>query len=126
MLLLTAAAVAADIVFTFEGLKDQGQVMVALYQSEESYQARSKPLKQVKVPVRAGRAEAVFGGLAAGAYAAMIFHDVNGDGRMNFRMGLPAEPYAVSNNAKGFPVASWRAARFEVAAGETRQAIRLK
>jgi uncharacterized protein (DUF2141 family) len=117
---------AAEIVLAFEGLKDQGQVLVALYDSEASYKQRNRPLKEAKVPVRAGRAEAAFRDLKPGAYAAMVFHDLNSDGRMNFRLGLPTEPYAVSNNAKGFPIAGWAAARFQAGEGETRHTIRLR
>ncbi|HEY8571896.1 DUF2141 domain-containing protein [Phenylobacterium sp.] len=117
---------AAEIVLAFDGLKDQGQVLVALYDSEASYKARNRALKDVTVPVRGGRAEVVLRGLKPGTYAAMAFHDLNSDRRMNFRLGLPSEPYAVSNNAKGFPIAGWSAAKFQVGDGETRHAIRLK
>ena len=123
---MIALLAAAEIVLAFDGLKDRGQVMVALYASEASYRRRNRPLKEATVPVRAGRAEAAFAGLPPGTYAAMVFHDVNGDGKMNFRLGLPTEPYAVSNNAKGLPIARWEAAKFTAGEGETRHAIRLK
>jgi uncharacterized protein (DUF2141 family) len=44
------------------------------------------------------------------------FHDVNGDGEMNFNpFGMPVEPYAFSNNAVGnMGPASWERARFNV------------
>ena len=90
---MIALLAAAEIVLAFDGLKDRGQVMVALYASEASYRRRNRPLKEATVPVRAGRAEAAFAGLPPGTYAAMVFHDVNGDGKMNFRLGLPTEPY---------------------------------
>ena len=132
--LMMAAALAAsgpeaglaEVVFSFSGMQDSGAVMLALYESEASYKKRSKPLRQSKAPVRDGRAEVRFEGLPPGPYAAMVFHDVNGDGKMNFRMKLPAEPYAFSNNAKGMPLASWKAATFTAPAGRTHQQIRLK
>jgi uncharacterized protein (DUF2141 family) len=117
----------AEIVFTFSGLTNSGAVMIALYDSEASYKSRVKPLRQARAPVSGGRAEARMSGLAPGAYAAMVFHDVNGDGKMNFnRLKLPAEPYAFSNNAKGLPLASWKAATFVAAGGPARQDIRLR
>jgi uncharacterized protein (DUF2141 family) len=56
-----------------------------------------------------------------------MFHDVNGDGRMNTNpFGIPTEPYAFSNNARGqFGPASWADAVFTVEAAETTQQINL-
>jgi uncharacterized protein (DUF2141 family) len=134
--LLTAALLAAaapspptftEVVLTFDGLKDSGAVMVALYSSEASYKKRVQPLRQGRAPVSGGRAELRIAGLPPGAYAAMVFHDVNGDGKMNFnRLKLPAEPYAFSNNARGLPLASWKAAAFTAGPSGARQAIRLR
>ena len=44
-----------------------------------------------------------FEGLESGMYAVSLFHDENDNGKLdaNF-MGIPREPYAFSNNAKGF------------------------
>lgn len=117
----------AELVFSFAGLRDSGAVMVALYDSEAAYKKRSHPLRESRASVHRGQAEARFAGLPAGDYAAMVFHDVNGDGKMNFnRFKLPAEPYAFSNNARGLPLASWRAAVFRAGPGPSRQNIRLR
>ena len=41
-------------------------------------------------------------GLAPGQYGAMIFQDLNKDGKMNFNLvGMPLEPYGFSNNSRG-------------------------
>jgi uncharacterized protein (DUF2141 family) len=123
----SAQAGEADLVFSFSGLADSGAVMLALYDSEASYRKRTPALLTRKAPVRAGAAEVRVEGLKPGPYAAMIFHDVNGDGRMNFNaLRLPQEPYAFSNNARGLPLASWPAAVFRAGPGETRQVIRMK
>ena len=60
-------------------------------------------------------------GRAGGAYR----KDLNGDGEMNTNpFGIPTEPYAFSNNARGqFGPASWADAVFTVGAGETAQQI---
>ena len=52
------------------------------------------------------------------------FHDVNGDGRMNTNpFGMPTEPFAFSNNARGnMGPASWDRAEF-AAAGAVAQTI---
>lgn len=41
-------------------------------------------------------------GLQSGGYAVSIFHDKDDDGELNTNfIGIPTEPYAFSNNAKG-------------------------
>ena len=54
----------------------------------------------------------------AGEYAVKLYHDVNGDGEMNTNpFGMPVEPFAFSNDAKGrFGPAKWDAAKFTVGA----------
>lgn len=59
-----------------------------------------------------------FKGLEQGTYAVSIFHDENSNGELdaNF-LGIPKEPYAFSNNAKGyFGPPSFEQCKFEVAA----------
>ena len=55
-----------------------------------------------------------FEGLEPGEYAVRLYHDLNDDGEMNTNpFGMPTEPYAFSNDAKGrFGPASWDAAKF--------------
>ena len=45
----------------------------------------------------------VFSNLEPGRYAAIAFHDENGNGKLdkNF-LGIPTEPYGFSNNVQGF------------------------
>lgn len=64
--------------------------------------------------------------LPPGEYAIRIMHDVNGNDELdaNF-VGMPTEPYAFSNNARGmFGPATWEDARF-VLEGEVTQVISL-
>jgi uncharacterized protein (DUF2141 family) len=128
-LVLPAAPLAdsgSSVVFTFDQLKtQQGEVMVALYDAEAAYRAKTGA-REARAPATAGRIR--FDGLKPGRYAAMMFHDVNGDGKMNFApLGMPLEPYAFSNNAPGrFGPAPWARSAFDVKPGETRQAIRLR
>ena len=54
--------------------------------------------------------------LPPGEYAIRIMHDINGNGELdtNF-VGMPTEPYAFSNNARGsFGPAKWEDARFVI------------
>lgn len=133
LLIATAAqGVAAEAIgeparlrLAFEIGPETGAIMVALYDSEAGYAART-PVRQARVDVAAGERSAAFE-LPAGTYAAMAFHDIDGDGRMTLNpFGRPAEPYAFSNNARGaMGPARWDRARFTVA-GDTVQTIDLR
>ncbi|GAA0870228.1 DUF2141 domain-containing protein [Brevundimonas basaltis] len=123
---LAQTAPASTVTLTFETGADRGAVMVALFDSEAGY-AGDRPVGRQRLDVAAGQRTAVFEGLPAGDYAAKAFHDVNGDGEMNFNpFGIPVEPYAFSNNAVGnMGPASWDRARFTVS-GPTAQTIHLR
>lgn len=96
----------------------RGALMVALFNTQAGYE-NGPPLRGLQVPVNAATATVSVAGLAPGDYAIKLYHDVNGDGQMNTNpFGLPTEPYAFSNNAKGrFGPAVWADAKFTVKAG---------
>lgn len=129
--LLALAAVpaqAADdgaVTLTFETGAHTGKVMVALFNSEASYQS-GQPVAAQQIDA-AGPVVAVFDHLPAGDYAVKAFHDVNGDGQMNTNpFGIPLEPYAFSNNAPAnMGPASWARAHFTVS-GATTQTISIR
>ena len=131
-LLLTAAAPASaqsadtsKVVLTFETGTATGSVMVALFGSEAAYNGGA-PVAQAAVSA-SGAVVARFENLPAGDYAMRAFHDVNGNGQMDTNpFGMPTEPYAFSNNARGnMGPASWERARFAVS-GETAQTISIR
>ena len=119
------AAAPARLVLTFEIGAGTGAVMVALYDSEAAY-AGGAPVRRARIDVAGGARTAVFE-LPAGTYAAKAYHDVDGNGRLDTNpFGLPVEPYAFSNNARGnMGPAPWDRARFTVS-GETAQTITLR
>lgn len=123
-----APAVAGDLDFTFETASPTGRILVALYDSRSAYEGGGAPVRQAAVEVSGPSASAAFDGLAEGDYAMRAFHDVNGDGRMDVNpFGLPVEPYAFSNNARGaMGPARWDQARVAVAGGPVVQTISLK
>jgi uncharacterized protein (DUF2141 family) len=108
------------------GLQPQGAVLVQLFDTEAGYQAgQGVGARRVQVSGETARIE--FADLAPGRYAFRMFHDVNGDGQMNTNpMGIPIEPFAFSNNARGsFGPARWADAVFTVRAGANVQQITL-
>jgi len=96
-----AAAQAGDLVIAVDGVKtSEGQLMVALYDSADGFLKRS--VKVGAAPAASGSTTVVIKDVPAGSYGFALFHDANGNGRMDKNMmGIPVEAYAFSNNALG-------------------------
>ncbi len=122
-----APAFAVDLTVAFPSAAPQGQIMVAVFNSEANYGGERQPAQVAMLDVSAGQTSITFDGLPDGDYAVRAFHDLNGDGKMNTNpFGMPVEPFAFSNNAVGnMGPASWERAKF-AAAGATTQSIDLK
>lgn len=122
-----APAFAAHLTVAFPSAAPQGQIMVAVFNSEANYGGEGQPAKAAMLDAAAGQTSVTFDGLPDGDYAVRAFHDLNGDGKMNTNpFGMPVEPFAFSNNAVGnMGPASWERAKF-AAAGATTQSIDLK
>lgn len=104
----------------------QGQVLIALYDNAEGWES-DQAIANRAVAVSGDHVEVRFDGLLAGSYGVKLFHDLNGNGEldMNF-MGIPTEPFAFSNNARGnFGPARWTDAQFSLGAEAEIQRIRL-
>ena len=119
---LASAAAAEPVTFQFETGQRAGVIMMAVYDSAQTYGA-GRPVAAQALPVTAGQTEITLD-LPAGDYGMKAFHDINGDGQMNTNpFGMPTEPYAFSNNAVGnMGPAGWDRAHFEVS-GATTQTI---
>jgi uncharacterized protein (DUF2141 family) len=102
-------------------------VLAALFDSKAAYDANTRPIRTWTLPADGGDFSVTVAGLPPGDYALKSFHDLDGNGKMNFNpLGMPMEPYAFSNNARGlFGPPAWRAAVFHVAAGANDEAIQL-
>jgi len=104
LLALAAAAPlaqAADLTIRIDNVQaGEGQLMVALYDGAATYLKR--PARSVNVAAHAGSTTLVIPDLAPGGYALAVYHDVNGNGRMDANpMGIPLEPIAFGNDAQG-------------------------
>ena len=119
----------ATLVVQVEGLKDdQGGVHAALYASEDGFPTKpEKALRHADGKIEGGRARIVFEGIPPGGYAVAVYHDENGNGRLDTGfLGIPTEGLASSNDAKGFMgPPSFEKARVEVGPGENRIAVRV-
>lgn len=89
-----------------------GTLQVAVYDSEEGF--RKKAVRAVKVAAVAGVTRLQIDGLPAGDYAVMLFHDLDGNGRLDSNLlGIPKEPWGGSVGSKSlFGPPSWSDARF--------------
>ncbi len=124
--LLAPAALAGPLTVTLENIgKQTGEIRLGVYDAA-GYDG-GKAVAGAEVAVTAGTVSVTVEGLAPGEYGIKLYHDVNGDGEMNSNpFGMPTEPFAFSNNAKGrFGPASWDDARFEVTADGAVQIISL-
>lgn len=100
-LFVGGAATAADLTVRVEDVKSaQGNIMVAVYDSANNFLKR--PAKATRVAAAAGVVDLVIKDLPAGEYGIALFHDANGNGKMDSNpMGIPVEDHAFSNNALG-------------------------
>ncbi|NYE60169.1 uncharacterized protein (DUF2141 family) [Duganella sp. 1224] len=97
----TAPVFGADLTIRIDGVASaDGDIKIALYNSADSF--LSKPVRGLQAPAHAGTVEVKVADLAPGDYAFAVYHDANGNGKMDRNMvGMPTEDYAFSNNAAG-------------------------
>ena len=96
----------------------QGQVMLGLYDTARGY-ADERELIGQTVAIRNGQAEVPLEGLAPGRYAFKLFHDANGNGKLDTgAFGIPTERYFFSNDASDmFSAPEWEEASFRLSEG---------
>lgn len=95
---------------------DDGSAMVALVNSQKSWQSEGASFKNAIPKIEKKRVILVFNELPKGTYGVKVYHDENDNRKLdsNF-IGIPKEAYGFSNNARGnFGPADWQDAKFEV------------
>ncbi len=119
----------ASLSVTFTGIETQeGAVMGAVFDSEDAYNGKGAPVRQIMIKANAAEIATQLAGLKPGTYAIKSFHDIDGDMKMSSNpFGMPIEPFAFSNNAVGnMGPAKWADAAFEVKAGENSHSITIQ
>lgn len=106
----------------------KGEIRIAIFDSEEKYQAKEDPVYALVLPVKAKELNWEEKGLPYGKYAIAVYHDENENGELDTNiLGIPKEAYGFSNGAKGrFGPASWKDAAFEVNESSQKEIIRLR
>jgi uncharacterized protein (DUF2141 family) len=125
-ILNTALAQAAVLAIRIDNVEsNDGQIMVALY-DRAGYM--KQPLRTAAVEAVAGSTTVQFKDLAPGEYAFAVYHDANGNGRLDRnRMGMPVEMSTFSNDAQGFMgPPSFEAARLTLANEDRDLAVNLR
>jgi uncharacterized protein (DUF2141 family) len=126
-LFTATGASAADLTIAVDGVASaDGKVMVAMYNSADAF--RGKPYRALMAPATAGTVTLKFTELPAGDYAFAVYHDANGNGKLDMNaVGMPVEDYAFSNNAMGKRAApSYEDARFQLPAGGATASVSLR
>ena len=94
---------------------DKGTVRLAIYNAKGKWMKENIDAKFSEI--NHGKAQVVFENLPEGEYAISTFHDINANEDLDANFtGIPKEPYAFSNDAKGmFGPASWGDSKFTIA-----------
>ncbi len=83
---------------------DHGRVTFVLYSDDpDEFLVRGKKLMKERFPARTGTVEFCLPVSAPGTYAAAVYHDEDGNGKLGKNwIGMPKEGFGVSNNPKMF------------------------
>jgi uncharacterized protein (DUF2141 family) len=108
--LLTSQAVsdeprmADEIRVVAQGLKNSnGKMFCIIFDDAKAYPSKpDRAAMKTSSPITDKQATCVFGGVRPGIYAVAVFHDENGNGRLDTGfLGIPSEPTGASNDARG-------------------------
>src|SRR5215469_5082749 len=108
---------------------DHGAIYCQLFADAKGFPRKvSKTTAVVRAQIQDGSATCAFANVSPGSYAIAVYHDENGNGRLDRGiLGIPKEGVGVSNDAQrswGFP--SFDQAKFVVEAEEERIVVRIK
>ncbi|MCV2356257.1 DUF2141 domain-containing protein [Paucibacter sp. B2R-40] len=121
VLALAAPARALDLEVEVTGLtQTEGRVMVGVFTDAGTWLKKAVTGGSVEAGLqKEGRVLIKLQDLPEGSLALSVFHDVNGNGKLDSNaMGMPKEPYGFSNNAAGmFGPPKFEKAQFEAKAG---------
>lgn len=126
--LLASAAPPGEVELGISGQRSaRGLIRICLTRDPAHFPGCDDDPAAQKRTVPAGQTALRFDGLASGSYAVSLFHDENGNGRLDTILGIPREGFGFSRNPPiRFGPPRFDAARFAVTSGEAAQQVRLK
>ncbi|WP_348824496.1 DUF2141 domain-containing protein [Flavobacterium aestuarii] len=92
----------SSLTVNISALKNNNGLLTAeIYNSKNKF--LKSPYKKEASTIKSNTASITFTDIPKGEYTVMVYHDENKNGKLdkNF-IGMPKEPVACSNNAKGF------------------------
>jgi uncharacterized protein (DUF2141 family) len=126
---LIGAAPTASVEISISELRSsKGQVLVCLVRDKAGFPdcSHDHTARRATMPAVEGEVLRI-DGLPSGHYAAALIHDENGNGKLDTRIGIPAEGVAFSRNPRfTFGPPSFRAATFELSSGTAAEAVRFR
>jgi len=124
-----AVAPGGEVSATVSGLRStRGTIVACLTARPDAFPDCDRDPQAVALTVAASEGATLdFGRVAPGRYAISLFHDENGNHRLDKRLMIPREGYGFSRNAPvRFGPPRFAEAAFAVDAAPARQAIRLR
>ncbi|KQP13216.1 DUF2141 domain-containing protein [Pseudorhodoferax sp. Leaf267] len=102
LIALCGSAQAADLTVEVQGARSpQGSVAGALFASAAGWPKPGQAVQGQFLPA-SDKAVLLFRNLAPGRYAVSVYHDENGNARLDTNpIGIPTEPYGFSRDAQG-------------------------
>ena len=116
-----------QLVVQVQGIRNgNGDIRISLYREAETFRKEALAWRQAVQAATSGEVQFVFENLPQGRYAIMVYHDENGDGRLNLRLGMfPIEGYALSNQPQIIGPPSFNACAFDFVASEESKPMQL-
>ena len=118
----------AEIEINIEAVRsNKGMVLIALYQTKPNFMKEDKAIVRYAVKAnKTGVVAVIRGELATGEYAIAVYHDENGNSKLDLRKsGIPKEGVGFSNNLKSEKnTPDWNTAAFSVSEGDN--AVKIK
>ncbi len=111
-----------DLTVTAENVtSNDGKVSVAVYDTEENWLKFDKVFKADSAPSQKGSTKIVIKDLPKGTYAVAVFHDENGNDKLDTNMlGIPKEPLGFSiGKMKTFGPPSFEDCAFELTSDQS-------
>lgn len=121
----SAQTIGKSITINVTNIKNnKGILMVAIYSSKKDF--LKKPYLKAIGKITNKKSIIIFNNVKPGTYAISIIHDINENKKLDFNfIGIPKEPTAASNNAKGiFGPPSFKDAKFTLAKKNIIQTIK--
>jgi uncharacterized protein (DUF2141 family) len=99
---------------------ERGMLRLSLYAEPKTFRKEAEALAVRQLPARPGAVTFEFGPLPPGRYALMAYHDEDGNGVLNRRLGMfPTEGYGLSNNPQVLGPPGFDDSAFELPADGT-------